>query len=430
MNSFPPTEEPPLRDGVTFVHTADLHLDAPFTGLSADDPTVGGDLAEATYRAFAGVVDVCLERDADFLVIAGDAYNSADRSFRAQLRFRAELERLAEQEIEVFVVHGNHDPLGGWSAKLDMPPNVHVFPSDRVERFEIVQEGELVAAVYGRSFGARAEAQNLALGYRRQAGDPFAIGVLHANVGGNPDYDPYAPASLSDLRSLGLDYWALGHIHKQEVLAQDPWVVYAGSPQGLNPRETGIHGCIVVEVRGGTVMDAEAVDLAPVSWAQTEVDVGEAASLDDVRSRVIDECERLREAAGRPCVVRMTLVGRSGAHRDLVRAACLQELAEDVRRDQAAASPWVWLDRLADRTAPPLDLDAVRKGGDFAAEVVTGGDALAAEPGALEALIDELSAPLAATLPGYRPGVSGADLIVLARDAALDLLLAEDEDVP
>ena len=45
-----------------------------------------------------------------------------------------------------------------------------------------------------------------------------------------------------------MDYWALGHIHKQEVLAENPWVVYAGSPQGINPKETGPHGCFVVEI--------------------------------------------------------------------------------------------------------------------------------------------------------------------------------------
>jgi DNA repair protein SbcD/Mre11 len=414
-----------VRDGVTFVHTADLHLDAPFAGITADDPRVGAELADATYRAFARVVDACLERDADFLVIAGDAYNSADKSLRAQLRFRAEMDRLAEAGIEVFVSHGNHDPLSGWSAGLELPPNVRVFPADRVERFEVVRGGEVIAAVYGRSFADRAETSNLALGYRREGSEPLAIGVLHANVGGNTDYDPYAPATLSDLRAGGLDYWALGHIHKQEVLSRDPWIAYAGSPQGLNPKETGAHGCLVVSARGGAIADVEPVDLAPVSWAQIEIDADGAETLDDVRRILVETCDRLRDEAQRSCVARITLTGRSPAHGDLARASSLADLADEVRRDQAAASPWLWLDRLDDHTAPLLDLQLVRDGRDFAAELVGISDELATDPAALAALSAETSGPLTTTLADYGPGLSDFDLLVQARDAALDLLLAE-----
>ena len=49
-------------------------------------------------------------------------------------------------------MQGNHDPANGWSAGLALPDNVTVFPADRVGRAEVVRDGELVAAVYGRSF--------------------------------------------------------------------------------------------------------------------------------------------------------------------------------------------------------------------------------------------------------------------------------------
>ncbi len=237
-----------MSQGVRFVHAADLHLDAPFSGVSADDARVGAALADATFAAFDRVIDTCLERDAQFLVIAGDAYNAADSSLRAQLHFQAGMQRLADAGIDVFVVHGNHDPANGWSAGLPLPESVRVFPTDRVGRFEVEVAGEVVAAVYGRSFARAAELENFALGYARQPGDAVAVGVLHANIGSAAGYDPYAPASLDDLRAARMDYWALGHIHKQEILARDPWVVYPGSTQGLNPKETGAHGCMVVEL--------------------------------------------------------------------------------------------------------------------------------------------------------------------------------------
>ena len=56
----------------------------------------------------------------DFLLVAGDVYDGADRSLQAQLRFRQGLRKLDEAGIRVYLVHGNHDPLDGWSDSLDV----------------------------------------------------------------------------------------------------------------------------------------------------------------------------------------------------------------------------------------------------------------------------------------------------------------------
>ena len=86
---------------VRFVHAADLHLDAPFKGVDASDPRVRDALASSTYRALDRLVEICLEHDALFLVLAGDIYNQAEKQLRAEFAFRAACERLAEAGIEV-----------------------------------------------------------------------------------------------------------------------------------------------------------------------------------------------------------------------------------------------------------------------------------------------------------------------------------------
>ena len=80
---------------------------------------------------------------------------------------------------------------------------------------------------------------------------------------------------------------------------------------------------------------------------------------------------------------------------------------------------------MSDLTSPVLDLDAVRAGKDFAAELVSIADDLAEDPVALRAVLDDLASPLGASLPGFRPGVDPARTLTAARDAALDLLLAD-----
>ena len=81
----------------TFIHAADLHLDSPFEGLSADAteaPHVAETAREATFAALDNIVALCLKRHAEFLLIAGDIYDREYRTTRAQLRFRDAVQTL------------------------------------------------------------------------------------------------------------------------------------------------------------------------------------------------------------------------------------------------------------------------------------------------------------------------------------------------
>lgn len=85
----------------SFIHAADLHLDSPFKGLGQqlqDYPEIVETLREATFTAFNNLINLCLDRSVDFLLVAGDVYDGADRSLRAQLRFRDGLRRLDEAD--------------------------------------------------------------------------------------------------------------------------------------------------------------------------------------------------------------------------------------------------------------------------------------------------------------------------------------------
>ncbi len=414
-----------MRDSVTFIHAADLHLDAPFQGLSAADERIGRELAEATYQAWGRIVDLAIERAVDFVVVAGDLYNSADNSLRAQAFLRDEARRLDAAGIGLFIIHGNHDPLSGWTAGLAMPGNTHVFGGAQTERAVALCDGDFVCAVYGRSFRERAEREDFTPGYRREESDTVAIGLLHSNVGNKEGYDPYAPCTLEALSATGMDYWALGHIHKHEVLSMAPYAVYAGSPQGLNPKETGSHGCCVVTVAASGVTSFEQLELASVSWALEEIDVSDASDLDRLEALLNDRLAQASMQASKPVVARVRLVGRSEVHGDLTHPAVLRDLTDRVRAEQTSRSPWVWLDRLDDASGAVIDLDALQDAPDFAGEVARISSELVGDEAMLESLVAELSGPVADKLSGYAPGLTAEELVQRARDRALDLLLEE-----
>ena len=82
---------------IRFVHAADLHLDSPFKGLAAWEPAIAKRLQRATFDAYENIIQLCIDERVDALLVAGDIYDGADRSLRAQLRFVDGLRRLDMQ---------------------------------------------------------------------------------------------------------------------------------------------------------------------------------------------------------------------------------------------------------------------------------------------------------------------------------------------
>jgi len=412
---------------VRFVHAADLHLDAPFAGVDATDSRVRDALVASTLEALDTLVNVCIDRQAEFLVLAGDVYNQSDTFLRTEFAFQAACARLAAAGIRVFVARGNHDPASSRSTGLAMPEGVHVFSERAVERVPFLRDGEEVCALYGRSFRAAAETANLALEFSRDPADTLAIGVLHANVGGRPGHEAYAPCSLDDLRKARMDYWALGHIHKPEVLLEHPCVAYSGCTQGLDPSETGMRGCAVVTLGvGGASVDF--VPTASVLWASAAVVVDDCQGIDGLRETLASALEGARRgAAGLPSVLRIELTGRGGVHDALRRPGVPTDLLADVRAVGLGREPWVWVDRIADRTRPLVDLSTLRDGEDFASDLVRLADAMAADEHELLAFAESVVRPVfgaidLADIPDLDPG----EILRRSRDLALDRLLAEE----
>lgn len=416
-----------------FVHTADLHLDSPFVGVQQVNDRVASQLREATFSAFERIVDLCLMRDADFVLVAGDVYDARDRSLRAQLRFRDGLRRLSEAGISSFVVHGNHDPLDSWAATLKWPEPVHIFGGDAVAVKPVERDSETIAHVYGISYRTQEVRENLARKFRRTDDSTFAIGLLHCNVGADTGHEPYAPCSMEDLARAGMDYWALGHVHNHRTLSKEkPTVVYPGNPQGRHPRELGPRGCYVVEVDDTGRATSEFVAVDSVRWLWESVPIDGLDTDDALVSAVERTCQQMRNTArGRPVVGRMSLTGRGPVHASLTRPGFAMELVERLRETEGAADPFVWIERLEVDTRPPLDLEARRAGQDFVADLLNLIQGYRRNPERIQSLREHLK-PLFESRHAYRylDDLSDEELtkwLEAAETMCADLLTTEED---
>lgn len=339
----------------SFVHCADLHLGEPFQGLRAGDKGPWTEaISKATFSAFEKVVDIACDAHADAILITGDVYNSDHHSLAAQMAFARELYRAAQQGIQIFIVHGNHDPGEAWRADIPLPPSVHIFSSDQVEAVPLMVDGELAATVYGVSYGARHVKENLAAQFARKEDDGFAIAMLHTDMGG--EGSPYAPCSLDDLKKTRMDYWALGHVHSRSIVSQAPWVVYPGNTQGLNLSETGPRGCYLVDVGAYGTVTLKFMETDAVRWLDMPVDIGAFPDQDALLREIMRQRAALKELTGRPNIARLILRGRGPMHRAAASEAGQEFILQALNEKEQFRHIFTYFSRVVDETKPALDL--------------------------------------------------------------------------
>lgn len=367
-----------------FVHAADLHLDTPFEGISRLGKDVSERLRDASLEAFDNLIRTTIEEEADFLLIAGDVYDGAERGIRAQMRFLDGMRRLDMAGIRVFIVHGNHDPLEGWSAISNWPSNVTIAGSDGVECHEVEVDGRTAACVHGISYAKRDQRENLSKRYRRNDTPGIHIGLLHCNAGSVTDHAAYSPCTIDDLVETRMDYWALGHVHARRILHRgDPWIAYPGNLQGRSPKSTelGAKGAFVVDVVDGEIREPRFVALDVVRFVVLDFSIEDAEDLAVLQDVMLERAgETKDENRGRGLIIRAYLRDASQISRDLKAPGKLADFVESLR--DATGRRWddVWWESVRDRSTLPVDLAAIRRRDDFASALLERAEALAAHP--------------------------------------------------
>jgi DNA repair exonuclease SbcCD nuclease subunit len=234
---------------IRFVHTADLHLDRPFEGLTKLPNALYQRTAASTFTAFSTLIDTTIHEGADFLIIAGDVFDNSHRSIKAQRYFISEMKRLQVASIPVFLTYGNHDFINKSWNHLKLPDNVHVFPVSPTMIPLHTASGQSVH-LYGFSYKQRWISADMSTQYTRTGHADFHIAILHGEQRSGETEGSYAPFTIQGLSEKRFDYWALGHIHKRQQLAFPLPIWYPGDIQGLSFKESelGQKGASIVEL--------------------------------------------------------------------------------------------------------------------------------------------------------------------------------------
>lgn len=229
-----------------FYHTADLHLDSPFKGLSHLPQDLLDQFTSASQKSFSRLVEEAIEEQIDFLLVVGDIFDAQTQSIQAQVFFKRQMERLDSQQIPVYLTLGNHDTLKFKNQRLALPDNVTIFSEEVTSHYFETSKGEKIALT-GFSYQEFQEPNRKIQEFPKK--DPsvdWHIGLLHGEESGGPSH--YAPFSKSEIEATGYDYFALGHIHQMQKVMAKPLTYYPGCIQGRHRHETGQKGYLKVNL--------------------------------------------------------------------------------------------------------------------------------------------------------------------------------------
>src|SRR5690606_7156287 len=184
-------------------------------GLERYDGAPVDQLRGATRRAFENLVELAIDEEVAFVLLAGDLYDGTWRDYNTGLFFGPQMSRLRDAGIGAYMVLGNHDAESRMTKQLRLPDTVHRF---RPKQAETRIDEERGVAIHGQSFHRPDESADLSAGYPEPVPGMLNIGLLHTCAEGREGHGRYAPTTVENLVSKGYDYWALGHVHRREVL--------------------------------------------------------------------------------------------------------------------------------------------------------------------------------------------------------------------
>lgn len=164
-----------------FIHAANVRLDVPVSVYLSEQLTdeLRHQLEDATLLSFDCVVDNCVERQVDYLLLSGNLFVETDRSLRARLALLKGFRRLRKAGIDVFVLPGDTDPAEAWRAIPELPDNVHVCYSSSPEPIDLKRSQRTIATVSASMWYGETDAFGIRVIHSSPDGvEPFRIGTV------------------------------------------------------------------------------------------------------------------------------------------------------------------------------------------------------------------------------------------------------------
>ena len=254
-----------------FVHIADIHLDTPFKTIS-DRADIGIERRLEQRNALKKVIDYIKANNIEYLFISGDLYDQ-EYIRESSISFLNDLFKEIPN-TKIFITPGNHDPYikNSFYATYSWNNNVKIF-TNAVEKVENDNVN-----IYGFGFNNFEMNNNQIKDIILDEPEKINILITHGDLGESK----YNPMNLNEIKSMGFDYVALGHIHKRDDKTN---IIYPGSLISLGFDELGEHGMIVGEIIDKK-LNKEFIKIDEREFVEFELDVSNIISEEELIEKI------------------------------------------------------------------------------------------------------------------------------------------------
>ncbi len=309
--------------------TSDLHLGA------------GDSFGVSNAERIETFKKICsLAREHDLLLIAGDLFDTADPGNETLSCVQREFALLAEMGVDIVYTPGDRE-IGENGTLYHVVHNAgvsHLFNgAEAMSMFEWRKHGEPLY-IYGCP---AARGSDIAQTHKRSR-DGFHIGLFHADFSfeDEPDNPRMYILQKGDIRSLNLDFYALGHHHYFKLFKFQNRIIgaYAGSPEAADLSETGDRYVLSIAIDGNEIYQIKRLAVNSLTIRDLSIDCGECGSPEDLYWRV-------KEHASPKTILKLRATGfrRFAISREAIHAAgeCCRKL---YFQDDTTPSPGALID--------------------------------------------------------------------------------------
>jgi DNA repair exonuclease SbcCD nuclease subunit len=285
---------------IKIVHTADNHIGISYNNVGQ----AKAELVKERLDSLKRIIEEGNKENANYLVIAGDLFDVTKLN---KSRTNEVIKILKGFKEKVIIIPGNHDFYIDEADSLWQYFKLNVDAEKIVvlDQYEVYVDtvGDQEVRFYPAACRTLHSEQNM-IGWvskKEKKADSLHIGIAHGNVDGlGRDEDgKYFNMKVEELKSAGMDFWLLGHIHvaypTQETVNTNPYYFMSGTHMPDSWKSTNVGNAWIIEVDNFKNVNARKFQPSKFRYKTIDADLRSNTDIDALKSQ-LSNCDKKNTA--------------------------------------------------------------------------------------------------------------------------------------
>ena len=269
---------------IKFLQCSDIHLDTPYTGLSAEKSE---ERRRELRTSFGRMMQYVRDRGVDVVLMCGDVFDTVYATNTTAEVLIREFRNCPNARFVITPGSADSYENNPIYTSGRLPSNCHVMADENLSRYDI---DDLNVTVYGWGFKGKTMKENPL--YDRRVDDVSRVNIVcgYADLDGRIGSEK-CPISTQDLKQFGADYYAFGSRHQASNTERvgASFYTYCGSLECTGFDDPGIGGAnlIIFDIKdGGISIDVRKLTFGHLTFHTEQIDITGVDSYNEIINRI------------------------------------------------------------------------------------------------------------------------------------------------